>query len=286
MNRFRKNSLIIFISFVSITTPCQLHAISIKQLAELYASTLFFFLIGQSRIEEEIRLATKPVNHTVEQFIRAECKRIGLPEWQTVRIVQHPHKSMSTIDTLCLEKYLVDHIIQTGDQTHMAKAVIHHEAGHIKHRHILANAALSPLLSIASTYGALALLNRIYPQKESSLTLCALDLALFFYIIKPFFSRICEWDADFCIANDPYVLAGGIRYFSMIKDREDHYYHSLENISTLKHWYHECELFSTHPTTAKRIKRLQHLLAQHPNKNLIPHHELTYLLNPHLAVNT
>jgi len=285
MTQIRRHIFAMFTLVYGIAGSQQAHAIHPKQLVELYTWPAILFIIGQYRIEQEIRQHTKPVHPEVEQFIRAECKRIGLPEWQTVRIVQHPHRSMSTIDTLCLEKNLVNQIIQTGDRHHEARAVIHHEAGHIKHRHIVAKFAFNPFLSMASTYCTFILLNRRYPL--SYYTLLALEFGLYYYIISPFFSRICEWDADECIANDPRTLAGGIRYFAMLQQHENAFFNDLVQKAPvggrLDRWSHNCELISTHPSTEKRIKRLQQRLAKHPDKHLLSQQELAYLLDPRLA---
>ena len=207
MTRYRRHILALFTLIYGISSTNKAQAIHPKKLAELYSYTIIGFLIGQYRIEQEIKLNTKPVNATVEQFVRTECKKIGLPDWQTIRIVEHPqrYRSFSTINTLCLEKYLVDQVTQNGYQAGMARAIIHHEAGHIKHRHIFAKAALNPFLSIASAYGAFKLLHYIRPQKESYFTFLALDLGLYLYSISPFFSRICEWDADASIADEPRI---------------------------------------------------------------------------------
>jgi len=288
MARYRKHILSLFALLFGIGSAHQTHAIHTKEIAELYGWTAVWFLIGQYRIEQEIRQHTKPVDPAVERFIRAELHKIQLPEWQTVRIVEHPHRSMSTIDTLCLEKYLVDHITKTGDHTGMARAVIDHEGGHIKHRHIFAKAALNPFLSITSAYCAFKLVNRIYPQSNSRTVLFALDLGLYVYIISPLFNRICEWDADASIADEPRILAGGIRYFAILKQNDATFFNNLEKKAPvggrIDRWLHECELISTHPTLEKRIKSLQQRLANHPDKYLLGYQELAYLLDPQLAI--
>jgi|GEM_PF-3336830 len=258
-----------FIILGGLASPQAAHAISpwlsTPRIAKLYAFTAVGLLIAYYRTERDIQRHTKPVTPRVEQFIRTELQKMQVPHWQTVRILAHPRTSMATIHTLCLEQDLVDQITQTGDKQYLARAVIHHEAGHLKHKHVLTKAVLNPFLSTLAAYSAFKFLPYIYPRKGSYHGFLALelglDLGLYFYIISPFFSRICEWQADEFIADDPHILAGGIRYFTQeLRDRSAYFNRIVRNVpirGRLLHWYHTCELISTHPSLEKRIKRLQ-----------------------------